>query len=125
MGRHACGLVENHQVGVLIDDGQRPVARCGQYLRGAQIVRPHRHHIAGMHRVNRPGVDAVDGDAVFGAGQPGYGMGGEVELCFQNVPDADAVLLRWYGVSDDFHQFCARKACRESSAVWASPVPRS
>ena len=94
VGRHAGGLVEDQQVVILIDDGQGPVSRCGEDLGRAQIVRPHRHHIPGMDRVHRPGVDAVDPDAVFRTGEPGYGVGGEVELRLQNVPDADAVLLR-------------------------------
>ena len=81
MGRHAGGLVEDQQVLILIDDGQGPVSRRGKELRRAQIVRPHRHHVPGMDRVHRPGVDAVDPDAVFRTGEPGYGVGGEVELC--------------------------------------------
>ena len=108
VGRHAGGLVEDQQVLILIDDGQGPVSRRGEELGRAQIVRPHRHHIPGMDRVHRPGVDAVDPDAVFRTGEPGYGVGGEVELRLQNVPNADAVLLRRHGVGDNLHQLFAR-----------------
>ena len=61
-----------------------------------------------MDRVHRPGVDAIDPDAVFRTGEPGYGVGREVELRLQNVPDADAVLLRRHGVGDNLHQLFAR-----------------
>ena len=108
VGRHARGLVEDHQMGVLIDDGQGPVSRRGQDLRRAQIVGPHRYHVSGMDRVHRPGMDAVDPDAVLSPGEPGHSVGGEVELCLQNVPDADAVLLRRHGVGENLHQLFAR-----------------
>ena len=108
VGRHAGGLVEDQQVFILIDDGKGPVSRCGEELGRAQIVRPHRHHIPSMDRVHRPGVDAIDPDAVFRTGEPGYGVGREVELRLQNVPDADAVLLRRHGVGDNLHQLFAR-----------------
>ena len=93
---------------ILIDDGKGPVSRCGEELGRAQIVGPHRYHVSGMDRVHRPGVDAIDPDAVFRTGEPGYGVGGEVELRLQNVPNADAVLLRRHGVGDNLHQLFAR-----------------
>ena len=108
MGRHAGGLVEDQQVLILIDDGQGPVSRRGKELRRAQIVRPHRHHVPGMDRVHRPGMDAIDPDAVFRTGEPGDGMGGKMEPGFQNVPDADSILLRRHGVGENLHQPCAR-----------------
>ena len=66
------------------------------------------YHVSGMDRVHRPGMDAVDPDAVLSPGEPGHSVGGEVELCLQNVPNADAVLLRRHGVGENFHQPCAR-----------------
>ena len=57
---------------------------------------------------HRPGVDAIDPDAVFHTGEPGHGVGGEVELRLQNVPNADAVLLRRHGVGENLHQLFAR-----------------
>lgn len=76
---------------ILIDDGKGPVSRCGEELGRAQIVGPHRYHVSGMDRVHRPAVDAIDPDAVFRTGEPGYGVGGEVELRLQNVPNATPI----------------------------------
>ena len=74
-----------------------PVSRRGKELGRAQIVRPHRHHIPGMDRVHRPGVDAIDPDAVFRTGEPGYGVGREVELrlkmCRTQTPFSSGVTV--------------------------------
>ena len=108
VGGHAGRLVDDHQMGVLIDDRQRPVPRRRQEPWRPQIIGAHRYSVPGVNDVYRPGVSAIDRDAVFGPGEPGDGMGGKMEPGFQNVPDADSILLRRHGIGDALHQGCPR-----------------
>ena len=98
VGRHAGGLVEDQQVLILIDDGQGPVSRRGAHPGRTVVAGLHLQHVAGVKDIHCTGMDAVDPDAVLRPGQPGYGVGGDMERSLQDMPDRGAVLFRRQGI---------------------------
>ena len=58
----------------------------------------HLQHVAGVKDIHCTGMDAVDPDAVLRPGQPGYGVGGDMERSLQDMPDRGAVLFRRQGI---------------------------
>ena len=79
MGRHAGGLVHHQQVAVLPDDGQGPVARRGPHPGRPVVAGLHLQHVAGVKEIHCTGMFSVHPDAVLRPGQPGDGVGRDVE----------------------------------------------
>lgn len=104
VGRHPGGLVHHQQVAVLPDDGQGPVAGGGGHLRRAVVAGLHLQDVPGVEDVHRAGVMPVDQDAVLRPGQPGDGVGREVQPRPQDVADGGAVLLRRDDFGDGFQR---------------------
>ena len=102
--RHAGGLVDHQQRAVLPYDGQRPVAGSGQDLGLPVVPSLRRHHVSGVEDARGPSVLSIHQNAVFRPGQTGDGVGGEVQLGFQNMADGGAVLLRGDGVRNGFQR---------------------
>ena len=98
VGRHTGRLVHHQQMAILPDDGQGPGPRRGAHPGRTVVAGLHLQHVAGVKDIHCTGMDAVDPDAVLRPGQPGYGVGGDMERSLQDMPDRGAVLFRRQGI---------------------------